>query len=98
MYCVYRLNNKPIIAITRIQHVNAGINWISDLATTYTPAQLYIVLQRKPFAFELFFSWANTLFWFHHSTVYAMCFNVKVKNLAFDTSNIITNVLFSMKN
>jgi len=25
-------------------------------------------------------------------------FNVKVKNLAFDTSKIITNALFSMKN
>ena len=27
-----------------------------------------------------------------------MCFNVKVKNVAFDTSKIITNAWFSMKN
>ena len=28
------------------------------------------------------------LFWFHHSTGYATCFNGNVKNLAFDTSNL----------
>ena len=38
------------------------------------------------------------LFWFHNSTGLATCFNVKVKNLAFDTSKVITNAWFSMKN
>jgi len=35
------------------------------------------------------------LFWFHNSTW--PFFNVKVKNVAFDTSKIITNACFSMK-
>jgi len=34
---------------------------------------------------------------FHNSTVLATCFNVKVKNLAFYTSKVITNAWFSMK-
>ena len=33
----------------------------------------------------------------HHSTSYAPCFNVNVKNLALDIT-IITNARFSMKN
>jgi len=37
------------------------------------------------------------LLWFHNSTGLAMCVNVKV-NLAFDTSTMITNAWFSMKN
>ena len=37
------------------------------------------------------------LIWFHNSTGLATCFNVKVKNLAFDTSKVITNAWFSMK-
>jgi len=31
------------------------------------------------------------LIWFHNSTGLATCFNVKMKNLAFDTSKVITN-------
>jgi len=38
------------------------------------------------------------LIWFHHSTGLVMCFNVKVKNIAFDTSKVIRNAWFSMKN
>ena len=38
------------------------------------------------------------LIWAHNSTVFATCFNVKVKNLSFDTSKVITNAWFSMKN
>ena len=35
---------------------------------------------------------------FHNASGLATCFNVKVKNLAFDTSKIITNAWFSKKN
>ena len=38
------------------------------------------------------------IIWFHNSTGLATCFNVMVKNLAFDTSKTITNAWFSMKN
>ena len=38
------------------------------------------------------------IIWFHNSTGLATCFNVKVKNLAFDTSKTITNAWFFMKN
>jgi len=41
------------------------------------------------------------LFLFHHSTglvVMLHVFNIKVKNLAFGTSKIMTNSRFSMKN
>ena len=39
------------------------------------------------------------LIWFHNSTgLMLRVFNVNLKNLAFDTSKIITNAWFSMKN
>jgi len=38
------------------------------------------------------------LIWFCNLTGLATCYNVKVKNLAFDTSKVITNAWFSMKN
>ena len=72
------------------------------------------VLQRKPFAFELFFCLANAGFFIFSSKTRSivstsnlywnvqlalLCvFNAKVKNLAFDTSKVITNAWFSMKN
>jgi len=39
----------------------------------------------------------NQISWFHNSTGFAACFNVKVNNFAFDTSKVITNAWFSMK-
>ena len=38
------------------------------------------------------------LIWFHNSTGPVRVFSVKVKNLAFDTSKVITNAWFYMKN
>jgi len=34
------------------------------------------------------------LIWFYNSSGLATCFNVKVKNFAFDTSKVITNACF----
>ena len=36
------------------------------------------------------------LIWFQNSTGLVICFTVKVKNVAFDTSKVITNAWFSM--
>jgi len=77
-------------------------------------SDLDLVLQRKPFVFELFFCLANAGFFTFSSKTRSivstsnlywnvqlalLCvFNAKVKNLAFDTSKVITNAWFSMKN
>ena len=52
----------------------------------------------KVYVTNSLFEFGSAFIWFHNSTGLATCFNVIVKNLAFHTSEVITNAWFSMKN
>jgi len=60
---------------------------------------LQFVLKIVDISVALLYLYRFALFWFHHSTgICYVFFNVKGKNLAFDTSKIITNAWFALKN